>query len=172
MFRGWGSWLGAENGNVRVKKDDQCNHDVNKASADEDEPPQLLQTAKGFGGKSNYLRSSRAKMSSLRFAASITTRNTRLFFSGYMYNFASSVSKKVSESVAETAESLKKSVEEGDINGIIDKVGSSRWLISPQSLLSRSSAHLKAHFPPSDHPGAVPERTRKVCAGEQIQDVW
>uniref|UniRef100_A0A3Q3WFX8 Synapse-associated protein 1 n=1 Tax=Mola mola TaxID=94237 RepID=A0A3Q3WFX8_MOLML len=87
MFRGWGSWLGAENGNVRVEKDDH----------------------------------SRAKMSSLRFAASITTRNTRLFFSGYIYNFASSVSKKVSESVAETAESLKKSVEERDINGIIDK---------------------------------------------------
>lgn len=41
--------------------------------------------------------------------------------SGYIYNFASSASKKLSESVAETAQTLKKSVEEGKINGIIDK---------------------------------------------------
>lgn len=42
-------------------------------------------------------------------------------FSGYVYNFASNASKKLSESVVETAQSLKKSVEEGKINGIIDK---------------------------------------------------
>ncbi|KAF1386182.1 hypothetical protein PFLUV_G00115500 [Perca fluviatilis] len=42
-------------------------------------------------------------------------------FSGYIYNFASSASKKLSESVVETAQTLKKSVEEGKINGIIDK---------------------------------------------------
>ncbi|KAG7228871.1 hypothetical protein INR49_008649 [Caranx melampygus] len=40
---------------------------------------------------------------------------------GYIYNFASSASKKLSESVVETAQTLKKSVEEGKINGIIDK---------------------------------------------------
>lgn len=44
------------------------------------------------------------------------------FFPGYIYDFASSASKKLSESVAETAQNLKKSVEEGKINGIIDKV--------------------------------------------------
>lgn len=43
-------------------------------------------------------------------------------FPGYIYNFASTASKKLSESVAETAQNLKKSVEEGKINGIIDKV--------------------------------------------------
>lgn len=42
-------------------------------------------------------------------------------FSGYIYNFASSASKKLSESVFETAQNLKKSVEDGNINGIIDK---------------------------------------------------
>lgn len=42
-------------------------------------------------------------------------------FSGYIYNFASSASKKLSESVAETAQTLKKSVEEGKISAIIDK---------------------------------------------------
>lgn len=44
------------------------------------------------------------------------------FFAGYIYSFASSASKKLSESVVETAQTLKKSVEEGKINGIIDKV--------------------------------------------------
>lgn len=46
------------------------------------------------------------------------------FFTGYIYNFASSASKKLSESVVETAQTLKKSVEEGKISGIIDKVKS------------------------------------------------
>ncbi|KAM9849394.1 synapse-associated protein 1-like isoform 2-T6 [Aulostomus maculatus] len=41
--------------------------------------------------------------------------------SGYVYNIASSASKIVSESVIETAQTLKKTVEEGNINGIIDK---------------------------------------------------
>lgn len=43
-------------------------------------------------------------------------------FPGYIFNFASTASKKLSESVADTAQHLKKSVEEGKINGIIDKV--------------------------------------------------
>ncbi|KAM4629019.1 synapse-associated protein 1-like isoform 2-T2 [Polymixia lowei] len=38
-----------------------------------------------------------------------------------MYSFASSASKKLSESVAETAQTIKKSVEEGKIDGIINK---------------------------------------------------
>ncbi|CAF95450.1 unnamed protein product, partial [Tetraodon nigroviridis] len=42
-------------------------------------------------------------------------------FLGYIYGLASSTSKKLSESVAETAQTLKKSMEEGKINGIIDK---------------------------------------------------
>uniref|UniRef100_G3PLM4 BSD domain-containing protein n=1 Tax=Gasterosteus aculeatus aculeatus TaxID=481459 RepID=G3PLM4_GASAC len=40
---------------------------------------------------------------------------------GYVYDFASSASKKLSESVVETAQSLKKSVEERSIDGIIHK---------------------------------------------------
>ncbi|XP_040039793.2 synapse-associated protein 1 isoform X1 [Gasterosteus aculeatus] len=42
-------------------------------------------------------------------------------FGGYVYDFASSASKKLSESVVETAQSLKKSVEERSIDGIIHK---------------------------------------------------
>lgn len=39
----------------------------------------------------------------------------------YIFSFASSATKKLSESVVETAQSIKKSVEEGKIDGIIDK---------------------------------------------------
>lgn len=42
---------------------------------------------------------------------------------GYLHEFASSASKKISESVTETAQTIKKCVEEGNIDGIIDKVG-------------------------------------------------
>uniref|UniRef100_A0A8C6U060 Synapse-associated protein 1 n=1 Tax=Neogobius melanostomus TaxID=47308 RepID=A0A8C6U060_9GOBI len=42
-------------------------------------------------------------------------------FSGYLYNFASSATQKLSDSVVGTAHTLKKSVEEGKINTIIDK---------------------------------------------------
>ncbi|XP_018417211.1 PREDICTED: synapse-associated protein 1 [Nanorana parkeri] len=42
-------------------------------------------------------------------------------FGSYLLNFASVASKKISESVAETAHTIKKSVEEGKIDGIIEK---------------------------------------------------
>ncbi|XP_067227034.1 synapse-associated protein 1 [Chanodichthys erythropterus] len=41
--------------------------------------------------------------------------------SGFILNFASSATKKISESVAETAQTIKKTVEESNIDGIIDK---------------------------------------------------
>ncbi|KAM5181753.1 synapse-associated protein 1 [Mantella aurantiaca] len=42
-------------------------------------------------------------------------------FGSYLLNFASVATKKISDSVAETANTLKKSVEEGKIDGIIEK---------------------------------------------------
>ena len=44
------------------------------------------------------------------------------FFIDYLFNFATAATKKITESVAETAQSIKKSVEEGKIDDIIDKV--------------------------------------------------
>lgn len=41
--------------------------------------------------------------------------------SNYIFNFASAATKKISESVAETAQTIKKSVEDGKIEDIIDK---------------------------------------------------
>lgn len=105
MFKNWGSWLGIENENgqkgesvVDVNADQ--NQDINKPTV---------------GAKSEQTST-----------AEEDTQPPQLLqkakgFSGYIYNFASSASKKLSESVAETAQTLKKSVEEGKINGIIDK---------------------------------------------------
>lgn len=45
-----------------------------------------------------------------------------LFFADYLFNFATAATKKITESVAETAQTIKKSVEEGKIDDIIDKV--------------------------------------------------
>ncbi len=42
--------------------------------------------------------------------------------SGFILSFASSASKKISDSVAETAQTIKKTVEESNIDGIMDKV--------------------------------------------------
>lgn len=43
----------------------------------------------------------------------------------YIFSFASSATKKISDSMVETAQTIKKTVEEGKIDGIIDKAGCS-----------------------------------------------
>lgn len=63
MFKNWGTWLGIENENGQVKEEEQ-NHEINKptdgaqskqsGAVEEDaQPPQLLQKARGFSGKSD-----------------------------------------------------------------------------------------------------------------------
>uniref|UniRef100_A0A8C8Z9K6 Synapse-associated protein 1 n=1 Tax=Prolemur simus TaxID=1328070 RepID=A0A8C8Z9K6_PROSS len=44
-----------------------------------------------------------------------------LFLTDYLFNFATAATKKITESVTETAQTIKKSVEEGKIDNIIDK---------------------------------------------------
>lgn len=51
-------------------------------------------------------------------------------YAGLIFNFASNATKKISNSVAETAHTIKKSVEEGNIDGIFDKVhGMLNWIV-------------------------------------------
>ncbi|XP_043086119.1 synapse-associated protein 1 [Puntigrus tetrazona] len=84
MFKGWGSWLGAESENEEKTE----KHDIN-VNEETEGPQPVLQQAKGL--------------------------------SGFILDFASSASKKISESVVETAQTIKKTVEESNIDGIIDK---------------------------------------------------
>eukprot|EP00066_Takifugu_rubripes_P023548 XP_011612814.1 PREDICTED: synapse-associated protein 1 isoform X1 [Takifugu rubripes] len=95
MLRNWVAWLGTdkerEEENSSTVNDEQKQH-VNKAPANVEEDARPPQLLLKAKG-----------------------------LSGYIYSFASSTSKKLSESVLETAQTLKNSVEEGKINGIFDK---------------------------------------------------
>lgn len=55
----------------------------------------------------------------------VSFRSHKLLFAppcaDYIFSFASSATKKFSESMVETAQTIKKTVEEGKIDGIIDK---------------------------------------------------
>ncbi|XP_074521765.1 synapse-associated protein 1-like [Halichoeres trimaculatus] len=107
MFRGFGTWLGFENPTFTKTSDDtealtveqeekvvEAQNEVNKQQpADQDGEPETNQDS--------------------------SEQNKGL--GGYIFSFASSATKKISESVVETAQTIKKSVEEGNIDGIIDK---------------------------------------------------
>ncbi|KAM3619718.1 uncharacterized protein V6R79_012481 [Siganus canaliculatus] len=105
MFKNWGAWLGLENENGQVKQEGESagvnqSREINK------------QTASAEGEQTS---------ASVEDAQSLPLLQKAKGFSGYIYNVASSASKKLSESVVETAQTLKKSVEEGKINGVLDK---------------------------------------------------
>lgn len=103
MFKNLGSWLGIEDKNVQVLQENETSPDVNddkklevnKPCADS---PQVEQS----GSPTQLLEQAKG-------------------FSGYIYNFASSASKKLSDSVVGTAQTLKKTVEDGKINNLIDQ---------------------------------------------------
>ncbi|XP_034419525.1 synapse-associated protein 1 [Cyclopterus lumpus] len=101
MFRGFGTWLGLEdqsyNKDLSVLEQEEkvveAQNEVNKQQpADEGGQPEAdRETEHGKG------------------------------LGDYIFSFASSATKKISESVVETAQNIKKTVEEGKIDGIIDK---------------------------------------------------
>lgn len=107
MFKGFGTWLGFDNPTFTKTSDDtealtveqeekvvEAQNEVNKQQpADQDGEPEPNQDN--------------------------SEQNKGL--GGYIFSFASSATKKISESVVETAQTIKKSVEEGKIDGIIDK---------------------------------------------------
>ncbi|XP_044053217.1 synapse-associated protein 1-like [Siniperca chuatsi] len=107
MFKGLGTWLGLENPTYTKTPDDNENlsveregkvveaqNEVNKQQpADQDGEPEANQEISEQGKG----------------------------LGDYIFSFASSATKKISESVVETAQTIKKTVEEGKIDGIIDK---------------------------------------------------
>ncbi|XP_062412970.1 synapse-associated protein 1 [Sardina pilchardus] len=111
MFKGWGTWLGLDGATTPPEGLDQPTDVVEK---ERETSPDVLDTEvnkekasvtldeEGENGDQQLLQQTKG-------------------FSGYILNFASSATKKITESVAETAQTIKKSVEEGKIDGIIDK---------------------------------------------------
>ncbi|KAG9339474.1 hypothetical protein JZ751_023612 [Albula glossodonta] len=109
MFKGWGTWLGleaapetAENESTDVVKEEET------TEAQESEVKKQETTVHGEEEGEEGVPAPKLFQQAKG-------------FSGYLYNFASSATKKISESVTETAQTIKKSVEEGNIDGIIDK---------------------------------------------------
>uniref|UniRef100_A0A1A8ERS4 Synapse-associated protein 1 n=1 Tax=Nothobranchius korthausae TaxID=1143690 RepID=A0A1A8ERS4_9TELE len=100
MFKGFGTWLGLEKTseeNLRAEQEEkvvEAQNEVNKQ-----------QPADQVG------------------EAETTQTNTQQNkgFGDYIFSFASNATKKLSDSVVETAQNIKKTVEQGKIDGIIDK---------------------------------------------------
>ncbi|XP_032382669.1 synapse-associated protein 1 isoform X2 [Etheostoma spectabile] len=108
MFKKWGTWLGVETENGQEEDEEEEEEGASIVVVSEDTnvprntPTAVSEREQTVAQPPQLLQKAKG-------------------FSGYIYDFASSASKKLSESVVETAQTLKKSVEEGKINGIIDK---------------------------------------------------
>ncbi|CAJ1059901.1 synapse-associated protein 1-like [Xyrichtys novacula] len=110
MFKNFGNWFGTDNENAEVTEKDESAAEVKDENQEVNKPTAAAAAA---ASESEHAGKEDGQ------PAQILQRAKG--FSGYIYNFASSASKKLTESVVETAQTLKKSVEEGKMNGIIDK---------------------------------------------------
>ncbi|NXI78369.1 SYAP1 protein, partial [Rhipidura dahli] len=107
MLRGLGSWLGLERAGEEQllpagKRGSPAEQEQDREEEEEAGPARQEQ-GEQLQGDSEALLSQAKGIGS------------------YLFNFASAATKKISESVAETAQTIKKSVEEGKIDSIIDK---------------------------------------------------
>ncbi|NXA28043.1 SYAP1 protein, partial [Ibidorhyncha struthersii] len=106
MLRGLGSWLGLE----RAGEEKLLSAEERSSSAEEEEvaAAEAVPAVQGSEQAEPQV-DSEALLSQAKGLGS------------YLFNFATAATKKISESVAETAQTIKKSVEEGKIDSIIDK---------------------------------------------------
>lgn len=108
MLRGLGSWLGLEAEEHPAQSPDQ-----KESNSGVDIPEQRRQQPEDEGSGESQRPGDPDDQEALLSQAK--------GLGSYLLNFASVATKKISESVAETAHTIKKSVEEGKIDGIIDK---------------------------------------------------
>ncbi|XP_026854408.1 synapse-associated protein 1 isoform X2 [Electrophorus electricus] len=107
MFKGWGSWLGMDSTPGSNTEGDDAAEIVGRKKQ-----PGELEVNKQEASESPAQPDDGQTQPILQQAKGL---------SGYIINIASSATKKITESVAETAQTIKKSVEDGNIDGIIDK---------------------------------------------------
>lgn len=109
MFRGLGSWLGLDP-ESDAQSSEEKGQQVQSTGVEE-----AADTEQGESkGPTEPVETSPEEMED------VLLKQARGFGS-YLFNMASVATKKISESVTETAHTIKKSVEEGKIDGIIDK---------------------------------------------------
>ncbi|XP_041833323.1 synapse-associated protein 1 [Melanotaenia boesemani] len=107
MFKGLGTWLGLENPTYTTTSDDKesLNVEQEEKVVEEQNEVNKQQPADQNGeSEGNQEQPGQSKG-----------------FGDYIFSFASNATKKISESVVETAQTIKKTVEEGKIDGIMDK---------------------------------------------------
>lgn len=100
MFRGWGSWLGL------TPESEEA------GPPQEGDVPAEPRSEKVTDASADAVPPSEEEQDILLQAKGLGS---------YLYNFASAATKKITDSVTETAQTIKKSVEEGNIDGFIDK---------------------------------------------------
>lgn len=111
MLKGWGAWLGLDN-NIKTEVDG-----AGSVSVDSVEVEHTAREEKIVQTQNEVNKQQAADPESDH----PPTQESNKGLSDYIFTFASSASKKISDSVAGTAQTIKKSVEEGKIDGIIDK---------------------------------------------------
>lgn len=107
MFKGLGTWLGLETPAYTKTSDEKENLSV--------EEEEKVVEAQNEVNKQSPAEQDRGELTKE------DTSDESKGLGEYIFSFATSATKKISESVVETAQTIKKSVEEGKIDGIIDK---------------------------------------------------
>ncbi|KAK6485511.1 synapse-associated protein 1 [Huso huso] len=102
MFRGWGNWLSLDS-------ESPCTKEVVKAQKEGKDVEETEVNKQPESVKEEMADPAQELLEQAK------------GLSGFLFNFASSATKMISESVVETAQTLKKSVEDGKIDGLIDK---------------------------------------------------
>ncbi|NXJ62967.1 SYAP1 protein, partial [Rostratula benghalensis] len=113
MLRGLGSWLGLE----RPGEEKLLPAEERSSSVEEEEEEEEVEVTVVAGGEPAAQSSEPAELQ----ADSEALLSQAKGLGSYLFNFATAATKKISESVAETAQTIKRSVEEGKIDSIIDK---------------------------------------------------
>ncbi|XP_069030267.1 synapse-associated protein 1-like [Embiotoca jacksoni] len=105
MFKGLGTWLGLEDPTYTKTSDDTEN-----VSADQEE--KVVEAQNEVNKQQPADEEAEANQDNSEHSKGL---------GDYIFSFASNATKKISDSVVETAQTIKKTVEEGNIDGIIDK---------------------------------------------------
>ncbi|KAM4593533.1 synapse-associated protein 1 [Odontesthes bonariensis] len=107
MFKGLGTWLGLENPTYTNTSDD-------KESLIEEQEEKVVEAQ-------NEVNKQQPADQEREPEANQENPEHNVGIGDFIFSFASSATKKISESMVETAQTIKKTVEEGKIDGIIDK---------------------------------------------------
>ncbi|XP_058486340.1 synapse-associated protein 1 isoform X2 [Solea solea] len=108
MFKGLGTWLGLENPTETTTSDDT-------------EDTSVRQENKVVEAQNEVNKQQPAEQQDEEKEAKLEILDQSKGLGEFIFSFASSATKKISDSVVGTAQTIKKTVEEGKIDGIIDK---------------------------------------------------